>query len=222
VTTFNYTTGNPNNLVGGGAASMVDVQGPFVDLKAFINGGVLDEANVPNLSAAFTTYKTIAWGGSTTPGTSFAIASFIMPGGPSATAATGIALPGGANTGSWAFYLDPTEWAANTRTTKLRTRWGCITNAVAPGISFTCGLFPVATFGGASGANPMIASIGAVLTGSTVTFTTPSASNGGATQASTDFNAPAAGWYCFGVGASGVGAANSTITLTVTLMMRQV
>lgn len=43
---FDYTTGNPNNLVGGQNASMVDVQGPFVDLKTFLNNRI---AAIPTL-----------------------------------------------------------------------------------------------------------------------------------------------------------------------------
>src|SRR3954468_2540224 len=58
---FSYTSGNPSNLFGGGPLSMTDIQGPFTDLRTALNGG-LDETNVPNLAAAFTTYKTIATG----------------------------------------------------------------------------------------------------------------------------------------------------------------
>lgn len=34
---FGYTTGNPDNLIGGQPASMTDVQGPFYDLRSFLN-----------------------------------------------------------------------------------------------------------------------------------------------------------------------------------------
>jgi hypothetical protein len=40
MTTFNYTTGNPSNLVGGGTASMNDIQGPFTDLRTWANGSI--------------------------------------------------------------------------------------------------------------------------------------------------------------------------------------
>jgi len=43
VTTFAYTTGNPNNLVGGQTASMGDIQGPFTDLATFINSFILPQ-----------------------------------------------------------------------------------------------------------------------------------------------------------------------------------
>jgi hypothetical protein len=40
MTTFSYTTGNPSNLVGGGTASMNDIQGPFTDLRVWVNGSI--------------------------------------------------------------------------------------------------------------------------------------------------------------------------------------
>lgn len=43
---FDYTSGNPNNLVGGASASMADIQGPFTDLKTFLNNRI---AAVPTL-----------------------------------------------------------------------------------------------------------------------------------------------------------------------------
>lgn len=38
--TFSYTSGNPNNLIAGGNASMSDMQGPLTDLRTFVNGGI--------------------------------------------------------------------------------------------------------------------------------------------------------------------------------------
>jgi hypothetical protein len=37
---FDYTSGNPDNLVGGGPARMQDIQGPFYDLRAYLNSAV--------------------------------------------------------------------------------------------------------------------------------------------------------------------------------------
>lgn len=37
---FSYTSGNPSNLAAGNNASMSDIQGPFTDLRTFINGGL--------------------------------------------------------------------------------------------------------------------------------------------------------------------------------------
>lgn len=47
MTTFSYTSGDPNNLVAGNGASMGDIQGPFVDLRTFLNGRSLNEDNLP-------------------------------------------------------------------------------------------------------------------------------------------------------------------------------
>lgn len=46
MTTFSYTTGNPSNLTGGGTANMTDIQGPFTDLRTFLNGANLDDTNI--------------------------------------------------------------------------------------------------------------------------------------------------------------------------------
>lgn len=43
---FDYTSGNPNNLTAGANASMADIQGPFVDLRDFLNNGGLDTSNL--------------------------------------------------------------------------------------------------------------------------------------------------------------------------------
>ena len=42
MTQLNYTSGNTADLVGGGTARMVDISGPFSDVKLFLNAGVLD------------------------------------------------------------------------------------------------------------------------------------------------------------------------------------
>jgi hypothetical protein len=34
---FDYTSGNPDNLAGGGPARMIDIQGPFYDLRTWLN-----------------------------------------------------------------------------------------------------------------------------------------------------------------------------------------
>lgn len=59
--TFNFSTGNINNLVAGGTASMTDIQGPFVDLRDFINGQLGDS----NLSASAAITETKLANGST-------------------------------------------------------------------------------------------------------------------------------------------------------------
>lgn len=121
-----------------------------------------------------------------------------------------------------AFYLDPTDYLAGTRTTKYRIRAQLITNVVAPAANFTVGLYPATAFSGAaSGQKPIISSIGAVTSGSTVAFTAPPA-GAALAQTSGDFNAPAANFYVIGFALSAVMAAGSTFTLMGDLQMRQV
>jgi hypothetical protein len=37
---FQYTSGDPSHLTGGASASMADIQGPFTDLKTFLNARI--------------------------------------------------------------------------------------------------------------------------------------------------------------------------------------
>lgn len=117
--------------------------------------------------------------------------------------------------------LDPADYAASPRTTKYRLRAGCFVNAVAPAITFTLGLYPVATWGGASGAAPIVQTLGAVVSGSTVAFATPPVGESHATGA--DFTAPAAGWYVVAAALSGSAmTANSQAAFSVALQRRNV
>src|SRR6266545_4936483 len=110
MTTFSYTTGNPSNLVGGATASMNDIQGPFSDLRTFVNGANLDGTNIAAtyVEPAFSTYKThMERGGN-------AAAASIT----SATVCVLYAVSGGATLQSHpaaynsVFYFDPADWTA--------------------------------------------------------------------------------------------------------------
>lgn len=48
MTTFAYSSGDPSHLTASQNASMADIQGPFVDLRTFVNGNISDI----NLSAS--------------------------------------------------------------------------------------------------------------------------------------------------------------------------
>jgi hypothetical protein len=217
MTAFQFTTGNPNNLVGNQNASMVDIQGPFVDLRSFLNGGSVDETNVPNLSAAFTTYKppivTVRTqitnaGGSNRFGTYLGSVASANP--------VFSTIPVNAGV----FYLDPADFNANTRTTKLQLRAVGVSNAVAPGQALTAGLYLVSSVSGTSGNQPLVATTGTVLTGSTAAVS-PIAL-GSAPAVSGDFNCPAAGNYVINVTTSGAIAAGSVVDVVCHLYMRQV
>lgn len=119
------------------------------------------------------------------------------------------------------FYFDPADYAAGSRTVKLRLACSLVTNATAPASTFAMGIYPVTAAGGAASATCGV-TFGTVTSGSTVTFTTPVAStlfqgNSG------DFTAPVAGYYGIGLVVSvGTTAANSTEEIHSVLQVRQV
>ena len=213
---FAYTSGNIANLTAGGPASMTDIQGPFTDVRTALNGQ-LDEINVPNLSAAFTTYKRIQRGVAQISSAATANSYGLWLG--SIDAANRLTI--GMSAGGGVFYLNPSFYNANSRVTKLNLRLTAIPNAVAPAITFTAGLYPVSTYGGASGAGPTIASVGTIVSGSSTPIASPSAA-ALTTATSGDFNFPAAGGYTLIVITNGTPAAGSLTELNAYLEMRQV
>jgi len=216
---FAYTTGNPNNLVANQNASMADIQGPFTDLRTFLNGGTMDETNVPNLAAAFTTYKRLQRASAIVTGTASTSTVYVLMMGNAITNGT---LSGGANpVGVYdsLLYLDPAEYAANSRVTKLNLRVAAVPNTSAPGTTFTTSLYPIATYAGAS--QPLPATVGTLISGSSVAIASPGASTL-VTATSGDFNMPAAGAYLIGVTLSGIPTGASQTALIATLSMRQV
>jgi hypothetical protein len=126
--TFNFTSGNPSNLVAGQTANMADIQGSLTDLRAGINGN-LDEVNVPNLTAAFTAYRPpqkfvgqITTGG---VGTTFLLST-------AGSIQNVVPNTASADPSPTFFYLDPADFTANARTTKLRLRPHRTAAAAAP------------------------------------------------------------------------------------------
>ena len=128
---------------------------------------------------------------------------------------------GNASPADVALYLDPTAFTANTRTTKLRIRYVVFTNSTAPAITYTVGLYPIATYGGGLGQGPFVASVGTVVTGSTANIVSPGAA-AATTAVTSDFNFPAAGQYLLGVAPSTTAATNSVQHHVAYLEMRQV
>ena len=194
----------------GNTASGVEVTANDAYLETLANGK----------EAAFSTWKAPPFahvGGGTAP--SVAGGTYLMPGGHLVNAGIGVSSAG--MPASWAFQQNPADYLAGTRTSKLRLNVKAIVNAVAPTVSFTVGLYPVSSYGGASGAAPSISAWGTVITGSTVLFTTPGAASG-TNAVSSEFNAPTAGDYVLGVVVSGAMAAGSQVTFLVDIQMRQV
>lgn len=126
-----------------------------------------------------------------------------------------------AGAGLAVFHLEPVDFTATGRTTFLRLKASLLTNAVAPTVNFTLGLYPVATVAGA--AATVSITLGAVITGTTVAFTTPGASNL-FQGVSTDVSAATivAGYYVIGLVVSGASAASSAQAIAARLQVRQV
>jgi hypothetical protein len=205
----------------GSATEDQKIRDGLSSIQTVLNGN-LDEANVPNMAAAFTTYKPgIATGrarvSSAAPAGSYA---FLL----GSSGLNNTLLPGTQPAlEDVAIEIDPARFSANARTTRLNLRFRVAPNAVAPGITFTAGLWQIATTGGASGNAPTIATLnGAALTGSTAVVATPGALSLTATASSGDFTCPAAGLYVMGVVTSGTPAAGSVNALTAVLDMHQV
>lgn len=113
---------------------------------------------------------------------------------------------GGASSALGLIYLDPADFTAGD---KLMVETVLVTNAVAPSITFTAGLYAVSAFGGASGAAPTI-TVGAPV--ATNAFVAPGASTH-PRSVSAQVAVPAAGFYCFATATSAVNTTNASVTL---------
>lgn len=131
----------------------------------------------------------------------------------------GLFTVAGVQSGRSAFWFDPADFAVSGLTTKVRLRGMMQTNAVASTSTFTAQMVPVATFGGASGAAPTVATVSANVV--SVSFgATPGASAQVHVEA-TPVTAPSAGWYALSSVVSGAMAANSTAAMVIELQVQQ-
>lgn len=101
----------------------------------------------------------------------------------------------------------------------LRTRFILAVNDVAPTGNYTLGLYPVTRPGTSGGAGVNIYTLGTVVTGSTVAFTTPAADSLNH-QSSSDFTFPSSGTYCLGVVTTATVAASSHLHINAKLEVR--
>jgi hypothetical protein len=115
-------------------------------------------------------------------------------------------------------YLDPLVLPAGTR--KYRLLVDLVTNNTAPAITFTVGLYPLTTPAGAAN-NGVNFTLGTVVSGSSLTFTTPAA-NSIISADTSDFDAPAAGLYALGIVSSGSQAGTSAVLLIPQILGRTV
>ena len=111
------------------------------------------------------------------------------------------------------FYIDSADYTVSGFTTKMRVKAVIATNATAPGITITAGLYPVTVAGAAGG---VTLTTGTVVASSTAALTTPGAS--AVTQAnSSQFTIPSNGGYVLGFTLSGANAGNSNWYLSAFL-----
>lgn len=125
----------------------------------------------------------------------------------------------GAASAFGAFYLDPADYAVSGRTTKLRLRAYIIGNAVAPAADIGVHLYPVATWNGASGNRPGVATVGASVC--SASWTAPAANTREA-KLSSIVTHPAAGFYAIAFVLSTATAANSNVEIAARLQLQQI
>lgn len=119
----------------------------------------------------------------------------------------GVVALAAANSAYCVIHLNASEFGTVTgRTAKIRVKGWVRTNAVSPGINFTFALYPVATWNGASGAQPGVATLGTAVC--STTLNNPGAS-AFAHSESSDADYPADGAYVATFSTSGANAANS-------------
>lgn len=113
-----------------------------------------------------------------------------------------------------------TDWTATGYTTQLRLIVGYVSTDVAPGVNFVFGLYPVTASAG--GTTVTTLTLGTVTSGSTVTYNTPAANGVVADTSSGAFTFPSSGMYIVGCAISGAMAANSNVSFSVALQVRNV
>lgn len=113
--------------------------------------------------------------------------------------------------------FDDADFTVGGLTQKLRLRAMVLSNATAPAITFTFGLYPVTVAGAADLLN---ITLGTVVSSSTLAIASPSASTVTRGTPTADFTVPADGVYCLGVVTSGTIANNSFVSCHAYLQSR--
>lgn len=102
------------------------------------------------------------------------------------------------------------------KTPRLRIRATVGVNGTAPASDFSFGLYPVTLTGGT---NVIVATLGALVSGSTALVSAPAA-NGWTTVDSGDFALPADGVYTIAMLCPSQGSANAALELVASLLLR--
>ena len=212
--TFTYNTGNPLDLAAGKAIDFSDLSNSFADIKTFLTGANLDATNLA--TSMFSPYRTvhaesvICDDSVTTSGTYYAnIGSnvyFLKSG--TASTWTPALVP-----------LNSSDYTITGLTPKLRLSVGFAVNATAPACNFTVGLYSITST--TSSGFSFVTTVGSLVTGSSITRNTPSASTV-YRDVSSDFSFPTAGNYLLGASISAGVAANSVTNIYYDLQMHWV
>lgn len=110
------------------------------------------------------------------------------------------------------FYFDDADYAISGKTQKLRVRAQCLTNATTPtGLTYTVGLYPISAIAG--GADVLVYTAGTVTTGSTIAFSSLTASTKTQNVTST-FTIPSDGYYVLLVASSGATTADARVAIS--------
>jgi hypothetical protein len=115
-------------------------------------------------------------------------------------------------------YFTASDYAITSKTQKLRLRAQVVSNATAPGITFTFGLYPVTVAGAA---DALAYTAGTIVSGSSTAVATPSPSTVTAAN-SGDFTIPSDGAYTVCVTTSGTLANNNHSAMHFQLQTRWV
>lgn len=183
-------------------------RGVLIPTEGLADGSVTSVKLASGLdtSLLYGVYRNVQFASGIFPASGGAITVLLSTSPPQAVLA--VAAAGGAK--SSAFYLDPADYVVSGKTTTLRIRQTIIANATAPAVTFTAGLYPIASWGGGAGVEPTIATVSTVVASSTSALVNPAAS-GPTVGVSSEFVFPSAGWYALGVAQSGSPAGANTL-----------
>jgi hypothetical protein len=185
-----------------------------------IAAGAVGTSDIANGASTEGTYRLIASRAGAALGSSGAGNYWMGMGGPAllSGAASATATTTYAPTPA-AFQFTAADYTITGRTTKLRLRATVLNNPTAPGANLTVGLYPVSSTGG--GVDTASVTLGTVVTGSTVAFSSATLTASSKVQGVTaDFDVPSDGIYVLGFNLSGTIGGNSLPNVLADLQVR--